>query len=478
MKISRVVLLFAGLLLIPSTLLHAQSIAIVNATLIDGTGTPPKPNSVILIEGKKINAIGTKGTVSVPSNAKVIDGTGKYVIPGLIDTNVHLVFAVSRFTGTEWFAKYENRLEDIAAEAAQIALKTGVTTAFDSWGPLQPLLNVRDRIRKGELVGSRLYVAGNIVGLTGPFGRDFASPQMIPASAAFKARINKIWEENVGVELLDDTPEEVRTEIRKYINRGVDFIKFAASSHNNQGGKGSWLMFSPEVAKIIVDEGHKAGITVQTHTTNIESLRLAVLAGIDMGQHLEVVGAHELPDDLIKMIVERPVYCGVISYSKDHVASNVEISDLTGGRTRGRDPQGLHYWQEVNIPKLIRAGAQITMESDGGTRDLDFVSYPSVRLSKNDPTVFGEAHFLWLESMIEKGMSPMNALVAATRNGAAAYRHLAEYGTLEPGKFADLVILDANPLENISNTRKINLVMKEGSVIDRGRLPEHKVLTR
>src|SRR5262249_17863541 len=157
-------------------------------------------------------------------------------------------------------------------EAAQLALKGGVTTVFDTWGPLQPLMNVRDRIRRGELLASRLYVAGNIIGLTGPLGRDFTSGvQLATVSEPFAGRINQIWEANVGPELLDRTPAEVRSEIRRYIDRGVDFIKFAASSHQPNP---SCLMFSPEVAHIIVEEGHRAGITVQSHTMNTESLRL------------------------------------------------------------------------------------------------------------------------------------------------------------------------------------------------------------
>jgi imidazolonepropionase-like amidohydrolase len=473
MKVYGVLLVFAGLLLRPG-ISNAQSIAIVNATVIDGTGAPAKANTAILIQGKKIVAVGPRGQLNIPSDAKVIDATGKYVIPGLIDTNVHLILNLA----PEWLGKYEGRFDQVATEAAQIELKNGVTTLFDSWGPLQPLLDVRDRIRRGEVVASRLYVAGNIVGLSGPLGRDFKNATQLSAvSPIFAARINKIWEENAGPELLDDTPEEVRAQIHKYVARGIDFMKFAESSHLASPPQ-SFLMFSPEVAKIIVDEGHKGGIIVQTHTTNEESLRLGLAAGIDMGQHCEIIGAHEMPDDLIKIMVGRQFYCGVLSYRTDRIAALREIWEMTSGKSGGWSPDMLHYWQEVNIPKLIRGGVQISLATDGGTRDLDFYSYTSVKLAEHDPTRFGEGHFLWLESMVEKGMSPMQAIVAATRNGAAAYHHLAEFGTLEPGKFADLLILDADPLENISNARKISLVMKEGSPVDRNSLPEHKLLTK
>jgi imidazolonepropionase-like amidohydrolase len=473
MKTAAILLIWAGAFFKPGVSM-AQLTAIVNATVIDGTGAAARPGTAILIEGKKIVAVGRKEQLQIPAGAEVIDGAGKFVIPGIIDTNVHLVLN----TAPEWMGKYEGRLDQVATEAAQVELKNGVTTLFDSWGPLQPLLDVRDRIRRGELVASRLYVAGNIVGLSGPLGRDFRSTtQMSTVSPIFAARINKIWEENVGPDLLDDSPAEVRAEIQKYVARGIDFMKFAESSHN-QSPPRSFLMFSPEVARIIVEEGHKAGIIVQTHTTSVESLRLALEAGIDMGQHCEVLGAHEMPDELIQTMRSRPFYCGVLSYRADRVAAMKEIWQMTGGKSGGWPPNDLHYWQQVNIPKLIRAGVQLSLASDGGTRDPDYVSYASVKLAEHDPTQFGEAHFLWLESMVEKGMTPMQAILSATQNGAAAYHHLGEFGTIEAGKFADLLLLDGDPLENISNVRKISMVMKEGAAIDRDRLPEQKLLTR
>src|SRR5262249_16555684 len=135
--------------------------------------------------------------------------------------------------------------------------------------------------------------------------------------APFLNRINKLYEENVGPDLLDKTPEELRVEIRKYISRGIDFIKFAASSHAT--AENSYLMFSAEAAKVIVEEGHRAGLIVQTHTTNSESLKLATLLGVDMFQHPEVQGVREMPEYLLKLIVDRKIYCGSLFYKKEYV---------------------------------------------------------------------------------------------------------------------------------------------------------------
>ncbi len=149
---------------------RAQSVAIVGATVIDGTGADPVKDAVLVIDAGKITAVGPRRAGHhIPRVARQIDAAGSYVIPGLMDANVHLVLGSS----IEFIARYEGRYEDLIEEAAQVTLKNGLTTVFDSWGPLQPLLNVRDRIRRGETTGSRVQVAGNIVGLSGPFGRDF-----------------------------------------------------------------------------------------------------------------------------------------------------------------------------------------------------------------------------------------------------------------------------------------------------------------
>jgi imidazolonepropionase-like amidohydrolase len=470
MRMRKFLLLFS---LLACPMVRSQDVAIVNANLFDGTGSPMKSNVVVLIRDKKIVAVGESGHVQLPKDCQVINAQGKYVIPGLIDTNVHLVLSLS----PEWLAKYEGHFDQIISEAAQTDLKNGVTTVFDSWGPLQPLLDVRGRIRSGELLASRVYVAGNIVGLSGPLGRDFKNAiQMSSIPPAFAERINKLWQENVGPELLDDTVEEVRDQLRTYVTRGEDFVKFAESAHTPTAPENGWLMFSPEVASTIVAEAHKAGLPVQTHTQTIESLRIALAAGIDMAQHPEMVGSHELPDDIIQRIAERHVYCGVIAYKNDRLSAMKESWLSTGGRSGPWSPNLLDHWQTINIGKLIRSGALITMSTDSGLRDPDFSTSGIPKSKDPEPLLLGTAHFLWLEAMVEKGMTPMQTIMSATRNGAAAYRLLDQFGTIEPGKFADLLVLEDNPLANISNVRKIFLVMKEGRIIDRNQLPTTRLI--
>ncbi len=442
----------------------AQSVvAVTGATVIDGTGAGPVRDAVIVIEGNRITAVGPSSTITIPSGAKRIDATGKFIIPGLMDANVHLILMMS----IEFHARYEGRYEDLIEEAAQVTLKNGVTTVFDSWGPLQPLLNVRDRINRGETVGSRMFVAGNIVGLTGPLDRDM-NPQAAAASTApFRKRVNAVYTENVGSELLWKTPEQVRTEVRKDIGRGIDFLKYAAAGHGD--GNLNFLMFSPEAQRAIVEEAHRAGIIAQTHTESVESLRQAVEAGIDMGQHMEVTGPEPMPESTLKAMLDRKI--------------SAAIQPMTQRRLKGVMGAVSPEWGKTlqaaadNEVRMLKAGIPLLMASDGGLLDPDEVASNDPRAAVDLPFALGEGHFLWLRAMGEKGMTPMAAIQAATRNVAAAYRRLDQLGTLEKGKLADLVILDADPLADLENVRKISVVMKEGQVIDRDRLPLKKLLT-
>jgi imidazolonepropionase-like amidohydrolase len=444
----------------------AQTTAIVGATVIDGRGGPPVAGATILVAHGKIRAVGPSAAVPVPDGARTIAAAGKYVIPGLMDANVHLVFGIS----IEYLARYETRLEAVIEEAAQVALANGLTTVFDSWGPLEPLVNVRDRIGRGEIPGARLFVAGNIIGLTGPFGRDFNPDGESRASPGFARRINALWEQGTGPELMWLTPDSLALAIRAYAARPRDFLKYAVSGHTLP----EMLMFSPEQQRTIIDESRRVGKPIQTHTTSVESLRQAILAGVDLMQHCSITGMVPIPEATIRLMIERRVWCAVQPKGKRDLAAQAAAA--------GGFPPRLHYADLVRIAdlnerRLIQAGAPLVLATDSGIMDPDEWAATPAALKEENATELGPAHFRWFAAMAEKGMKPMEAILAATRNVAAAYQKLAEIGTLEPGKRADLLILDADPLADLANIRKIRTIMKDGVEIDRSRLPVHPVLT-
>src|SRR5262245_57336396 len=151
----------------------ATRTVIVGATLIDGNGGAPIPDAAIVVDGARITAVGPRSAVAIPAGAQQVDARGRWIVPGLIDTNVHLSLYGGQNDRYESMVRYQPRFDDIVLEAAQIDLSYGITTVRDSYGALAPLVNVRDRIARGEQVVSRILAAGNILGWSGPYSFSF-----------------------------------------------------------------------------------------------------------------------------------------------------------------------------------------------------------------------------------------------------------------------------------------------------------------
>jgi imidazolonepropionase-like amidohydrolase len=440
----------------------AQPIAIVGGTIIDGNGGRPIENGVLLIEGKRIIAVGGR-SMALPPQARKISAAGRYVMPGLMDANVHLVIDAFPFT----LIRYEGRYQELAIEAAQIALKSGVTTVFDSWGPHDALMAARTAISEGRVVGSRIYLAGTIVGLGGPFSGDFAAAAKESLPEDFTQRINALWQQNVGPELMAMSPEQVRVEIRKYARSGIDFLKYAVNAHASP-----MIQFSPRVQQVIVEEAHRAGLTVQTHTMSGEGIELAVRAGVDLMQHCEITLEQSITAETIELIAQRQVPCALLPHTDAALAFYKERAPAL--------PFLAHFaLDDVNERALLRSRAVIVLSTDSGVWSVSTLNSAFWKQydAPQSLLVLGEGHFNWFVAMEQKGMPAMDSLLAATRNIARAYKVDKDLGTLEKGKIADLLILDENPLASAANYRSISLVMKEGSIVDREVLPTQRLLT-
>lgn len=431
-----------------------KDLAIVGATVIDGTGSDPRKANV-LIRDERIVSVDAQPP---SAEAEVIDGARKYVIPGLMDANVHFIAPPP-----ERLLKDEGRYHEIALESAAVALRSGVTSVFDTYGPLEALVKARDLINGGGAVGSRMFIGGNIIGFAGPLSPDFFGSSPIIGSDTI-GRINEAFEAGVGADLLWLPAEQVRERVRAYFDRGlVDLAKYGASGHQQM----EHILFSERTQRVIVEEAHRAGLTAQAHTTTPESLRMEIEAGADLLQHPDASGQHAIPDDLLEDIVQRQIPCACMVQTEGYLAWN---------ESKGVPPmKWLHQVKDVNDRRLIDAGAKILLTTDAYlTRpELQFTVMAPMLLGAVDLlTELGEGHFLWLEAVIERGMAPMDALLAATRNIAEAYGKADELGTLEAGKRADLVVLDADPLADPRNYRRISDVFKDGSRVDRAALPE------
>jgi imidazolonepropionase-like amidohydrolase len=453
-------------------------IAITSVTLIDGNGGPPKANATVIVENGVITDIRPANSARVPSAAIVIDGTNRYLLPGFIDSNVHAtVYGNSR--RRETVVKYGHLNEDLALEFVQRQLKYGVTTVRDSYGALIPLMAVRDRIEAGAAVGSRMLVAGNIVGWGGPFSMTFSLMQESELTF-FQEQWNDWIAQDVGEEMLDMGPEEVRKAINRYLDKGPNFIKYGGTSHFRAP---SLIGFSPRTQKIIVDETHKRGLIAETHATSPEALRIAIEAGIDLIQHPEIL-SRDYPDDLLELVIERDVICAIRSNTlageswQNHLEQlavaketlNGMDAPRTAAERRARETMlNIHYQtQRRNAERLIAAGCRVTIATDNYQGDA-----PEFRkAAKPDEQEAGIGSILAIEGLVELGMNEMQAIVAATRNGAVAAGLADEIGTVDKGKSADLVLLRASPLEDIRNIRRVERVIARGRLVDAVALPE------
>jgi len=447
-----------------------MSLIISNATILDGRGGAPLEGYSLWAEAGRIKSIGKSHELRAPSSTEVLDATGKFVIPGLMDANVHLLLDIRM----ENLVRHEERLEDLIAEAAQVALKNGLTTVFDTWGPRRPLKEVRDKINAGALSGSRMFCAGNIIGLDGPFSQDFLVGTLEVASGVLVERINSIWSENVGSDLTWMTPDQVAHAVRAYIGGGVDFVKYASSEHR-LAEKGAFLAFSPHAQQTIVAEAHRAALTVQAHSSSVESLRVSAEVGSDIIQHCNMTGPTPIPDATLRLLAEKGVCATVFPFTQRRYERLIYNGDEFTRR--------MFATADVNIRNLVQSGVTLLLATDGGILGPEAASDPVfgkswVAAGEDNLAELGQGHFHWMKAMEEKGFTAMDILKAATANIAHAYKKDKDLGTLEQGKVADMLVLDRNPLQGAENYRSIHAVIKDGVMVDRAALPRNPILTR
>jgi imidazolonepropionase-like amidohydrolase len=472
-------------------------LAITGGTVIDGNGGPPLADAVVVIRDGRIAEIGPRSSTSVPPGARVVEASGKFLTPGFIDTNVHLSL-YGGHTGEryETLVRYHHRQEEVVLESAQLQLKYGVTTVRDSYGVLPPIVAVRDKIERGEAVGSRVLVAGNIVGWGGPFSITFSLIRE-DGLTPFQERMNELVAQGAGEDLMDMTPSELRVAINAYLDKGANFVKYGGTGHTSMP---TLIGFSPEAQRVLVEEAHRRGLVAETHSTTLEGLRLSIEAGVDLVQHPELVEPREITDEMVALFRERDVICSMLVNTmtgpawKEHLekreaaAKKLEEKAFTGHqgqpeerelteaerRRRAEELGESLERRRRNAMKLIAGGCRVTVGTDNYRAAApEFARKP--KPGYQDP---GEGTIVAIEGLVELGMTPSEAIVSATRNGAMACRGLQDFGTLEKGKRADLLVLDADPLQDISNIRKLGMVMKGGTIVDTERLPEAPVYYR
>lgn len=407
--------------------------ALTDAILIDGRGGQPVTGAYVVVRGREIVRTGTGSAADIPAEAEVVDLGGRTLMPGLIDGHVHLLSYAGEgrrdihlwnvVTFTE-----EQTLH--AAANARRALEAGVTTVRDMAGA-RPEIAVKHAMEDHVLTGARVRVCG-FVGMTAGHGDMFC-----PANID-----RRLWKTADGV-------AACRRLVREYARDGADYVKICTSGGVlSLGDAAEWRNFTREETEAIVDEAHALGKAVAAHAHTRAGILQALKAGVDTLEH-----GSSLDDAFIEMMLRAGTWlCPTLAIMEYTLSRGVE---------RGIPPQSLAKAEKMRhgriegLRRAHRAGVRIFMGTDSCN------TFP-----------FG-AHAWELELMHRHlGMSPMEAIVAATRNAAEALGLGQHTGTIEAGRWADLLVVDGDPLADLAvlqQPERLLAVFRDGRrLVDRG----------
>jgi len=411
--------------------------ALVGGRLIDGFGGPPVQDSVVLVEGDRITAVGRQGEIAIPDGAAVISTEGMDVLPGLWDAHVHTMI-VGHSDYAHWDATYPDRLRDeIMPASAEQLLMAGVTSARDLGAPLDDILAVRDAINAGAIPGPTLYVSG-----------PFIQHAPYPGTEAFR------W----GV----DGPEDARAKVRRLAEAGVDLVKLIDQDQ----------MTMDEV-HAVVDEAHRNDLPVVAHAHRAEEIRRGIAAGVDCFEHTGLGTAPEYPQDVYDLIKGRanslywtPTVAPLLLY--EETRDNPErLDDPRWKRGLPADvvadvEQSLVHWDRLSYYQLIPQRSPTVAHKFQQLRDAGVVLL--VGTDSGVPGVFhSDSTWRELDAWVERfGVPAMDAIRAATYWPATQMGVIDDVGTLSEGKKADIIAVRGDVLRHIDRLADVDLVIKNG----------------
>ena len=447
-----------GMLLLCACSSHlwaGEILALTGGRIIDGNGGPPLEEAAIVIRGSKITAIGPASVV--PANARVLDLAGKTILPGLIDAHIHI-------GGSGGGSADPREFTPTAVENSLLSyLKFGVTSVYDM-AAYPDLNSMKTALDTGELVGPRLY--GNGFGITAPGShpiRLITELGLLDYLGPFYFQV--------------DSVEDAKEAVRRISAEQVDGIKLFHSRVEAGTTRFDADMdkLKPDILHELIGEAHARGLKVYAHTSFPSEAREFVEAGGDVvvhSIHMAETGAEEVFDLMVERdvayiptlavfeggYVTNPnsffsaqqhdkvwdVLLASINAPGSVVLASRNIPGLVNDRKRSLDIS------MANLGRALQAGVRIAMGSDAGNAGM-----------LHGATVLRE-----LQLMNEAGMTPMQVLVAATRNGAEVIGRGEELGTLEAGKLADIIVVNGDPLQDLSALGNVELVVKNGKIID------------
>jgi len=432
-----------SLLSLTSSAIQAQDVTVFRgARLILGDGSPAIENAAFVIQGDRFIAAGPSADVPTPAGAATVNLTGKTVMPAIVDAHSHIGYVKDLSTGPQNYTR-ENILDQMHKFAYHGVAASQAQGSDFGVLPYQ----LRDEILAGDYPDAARFLTA---------GRGFSPPDDI-----------KDWNMRHAAYVAMSEPG-VRADVQELAHWNVGLLKTWLTNRN-----GTIQEMAPNVFEAIIDEAHAQGMRVIVHATEIENAKIALRAGVDVFAHMIT----DVDDELVALFEERPhvaVLLAQVARRTIHApylaapdplivetVKPVQIDRLrnTIANTPEEERERVRAdWDKTaaNIMRLHNAGVRIGIGSDGGGQGLD--------------RYIGFTAHTEIENMVAAGMSPMDALVCATRNGAQVLGLIDELGTIEGGKSADFIVLNANPLDDITNTRKIDRVYLRGHEVNRAGL--------
>jgi imidazolonepropionase-like amidohydrolase len=419
------------------------TLAIVGGMLIDGHEGPPVPHSVVLIDGNVIAAVGNRDTLKVPPGTKVLDASGMTVMPGLIDTHVHLD-TIGHTDYQYWHRTYRSRIQDIYQVSATGMLQFGVTSALDLGAYADDVAAFKKKAESGEVESPRIRITGGFI--------TNLSDEYI-----------KGWHR--GYQTANArTPEEARAAALKWIGYNVDVLK-------------AYTGLTGAQVKAVSEEAHKRGLWVTGHAEGPENAIARIEAGQDAIEHLGGFshGGRVPPDVIDAMLKHRTVVIPTLItsvaqldavqwpefWSDNHRARSTMPPDIWADVRRSLEhPErvltnfgGYVRWKSAEVSKAIfqqlrEAGVTMLVGTDAST-PINFKT---------------DAMWREMDLMVQYGVPPMEVLATATRRNADYMKMGGLVGTVTRGKLADIIVIDGNPLVSMRDLRNVVAVVKDGRV--------------
>jgi imidazolonepropionase-like amidohydrolase len=408
------------------TSLAVAQVTVVRAgRLIDPDSGTILTNQLIMIKDGKIQAVGA--ALALPANATIIDLSDKTVLPGLIDCHTHVADGKS---DGEPFNVLRKTASQIALESvpnARAMLLSGFTTVRDV-GTYRALNDIalRDAIARGDVIGPRMFVAGAYITITGGAG----------AMTGQAPDIQLPWDLHYGEA---NSPWEVRQKVRLLAHDGVDVIKMLSTGAVlTHGSNPASIEFTEEELQAGVDEASHFGLRVAVHAHAAQGIRNAILAGAASIEHAEM-----LDDDIIALAKQHGTYLDMDIYDEECIQAGAKTGQTPADFLQ--HDADLGRIQRENFGKAVRAGVKMAFGTDAGV------------------CAYGTSgkQFAF---MVKYGMTPMQAIQAATSNAADLLGHANELGSIKVGKYADLIAVSGDPLKDISLLERVEFVMKDGKV--------------